>query len=119
MWIHPSTTTIDRVDLVLFFLPGKELLKGETDGSSYPSGGLRATHEAGGYTVIDPTSPMYIRGDTIFVPSVFVSWYGDALDEKTPLLRAQQAVNSAGKRLLKALGYEVGGVQPMIGLEQE
>ena len=64
-------------------LSGKELLKGETDGSSYPSGGMRATHTAGGYTILDPTSPIFMRGDTVFIPTVFVSFYGDALDEKT------------------------------------
>ena len=69
-------------------LSGKELLKGETDGSSYPSGGMRATHTAGGYTIIDPTSPMFIKGDTVYIPTVFVSFHGDALDEKTPLLRS-------------------------------
>ena len=69
-------------------LSGKELLKGETDGSSYPSGGMRATHTAGGYTIIDPTSPIFIKGDTVYIPTVFVSFHGDALDEKTPLLRS-------------------------------
>jgi len=101
-------------------LDGSTLLKGETDGSSYPSGGLRATHRAGGYTVLDPSSPLFIRGDTVFVPSLFVSFYGDSLDEKLPLLRAQQAVSKQAVRLLKALGYNgAKSVGPKIGLEQE
>jgi len=98
---------------------GKELLKGETDGSSYPSGGMRATHTAGGYTVLDPSSPIFLRGDTIYIPTVFVSFYGDALDEKTPLLRAMQAVSNEGVRLLKHLGVSAAAVYPNIGLEQE
>ena len=67
---------------------GGSLLKGETDGSSYMNGGMRATHTAGGYTALDPSSPMFIRNDTLYIPTVFVSFYGKALDEKTPLLRA-------------------------------
>jgi len=98
---------------------GGDLLKGETDGSSYMNGGLRATHTAGGYTALDPSSPIFIQGDTVCIPTVFVSFHGDALDEKTPLLRAMQAVSKEGVRLLKLLGYKVGGVVPNIGLEQE
>ncbi|KAJ1640026.1 glutamine synthetase type III N terminal-domain-containing protein [Pavlovales sp. CCMP2436] len=97
---------------------GKDLLKGETDGSSYPNGGLRATHTAGGYLSVDPTSPISLRGDTIFIPACFVSYYGFALDEKTPLLRSSQAMSKQGARLLKALGYNVTGIQSNIGLEQ-
>jgi len=97
----------------------EELLKGETDGSSYPNGGLRATHTAGGYTILDPSSPVFMRGDTIHIPTVFISWTGHALDEKTPLLRAEQALNKAALRLLNALHYRVEGVQSNIGLEQE
>jgi glutamine synthetase len=102
-----------------FSFKGKELLKGETDGSSYPSGGMRATHTAGGYTILDPTSPVFLRGDTVYIPTVFVSFYGDALDEKTPLLRSMRALSEQGTRLCKNLGYNVGGCQPNIGLEQE
>jgi len=98
---------------------GKDLLMGETDGSSYPNGGLRATHRAGGYVGIDPTSPIFLRGDTIFVPACLVSFSGDALDEKTPLLRSADALNREGTRLLKLLGYDVSGVHSNIGLEQE
>jgi len=100
-------------------LEGKTLLKGETDGSSFPNGGMRATHTAGGYTILDPSSPIFLRGDTVFVPTLFVSFYGDALDEKTPLLRAMQAVSNQATRLLKLMDYNVTKVQPNIGLEQE
>jgi glutamine synthetase len=105
---------------------GKHLLRGETDGSSYPSGGLRSTHRAGGYTCIDPTSPIFIREDAVFIPAAFVSYLGDCLDEKTPLLRSLDALGDQGARLLKLLGFrDVEGsapltaVQSFIGLEQE
>ena len=98
---------------------GKTLVKGETDGSSFPNGGLRGTHQAGGYLAIDTSSPIFLRGDTIFIPSVFVSYYGMALDEKTPLLRANDALSNNGKRLLKCLGLECSGLKANIGLEQE
>lgn len=99
---------------------GKTLVKGETDGSSYPNGGLRGTHQAGGYLAVDTSSPIFLRGDTIFIPSVFVSYYGMALDEKTPLLRANAALDKQGSRLLKNFGLDVtNGVQSNIGLEQE
>nr|BAG39455.1 glutamine synthetase type III [Chaetoceros compressus] len=106
----------------VFDFKGKDLIKGETDGSSYPNGGLRGTHCAGGYVAIDTSSPIFLRGDTIFVPSAFVSYYGNALDEKTPLLRANAALQKNGARLLKHLGLEVpekGGLVANIGLEQE
>ena len=102
-----------------FNFDGGDLVKGETDGSSYPNGGLRATHTAGGYLAIDTGSPIFIRGDTFFIPSVFVSYYGKALDEKTPLLRANDAVSTNGQRLLSKLGLECSGVKANIGLEQE
>lgn len=99
---------------------GKTLVKGETDGSSYPNGGLRATHCAGGYIAVDTSSPIFLRGDTIFIPSVFVSYYGAALDEKTPLLRANAAIDKQGNRLLSKLGLDVSsGIVTNIGLEQE
>ena len=79
---------------------GGALLQGETDGSSYLNGGMRATHTAGGYTAIDPSCPIFIRGDTVFIPTVFVSWLGQALDEKTPLLKSMHAVSAAGKKLM-------------------
>jgi len=98
---------------------GGVLLQGETDGSSYMNGGLRATHTAGGYTALDPSSPIFIRNDTLYIPTVFVSFYGKALDEKAPLLRSMEAVSSAGVRLLGLLGYNCKRVMPNIGLEQE
>lgn len=104
---------------IKFDFKGKDLIKGETDGSSYPNGGLRATHTAGGYLAVDTSSPIFLRGDTIFIPSTFVSYYGAALDEKTPLLRANEALSKNGTRLLKLLGYEVDSLQANIGLEQE
>lgn len=98
---------------------GKDLLKGETDGSSYPNGGMRATHTAGGYLSIDPTSPISLRDDCIYIPACFVSWEGHALDEKTPLLRSGEAMSREGVRLLKLLGYSVDSIFSNIGLEQE
>lgn len=98
---------------------GKNILQGETDGSSYPNGGLRATHCAGGYLAVDPTSPIFLRGDTIFIPACLVSYYGHALDEKTPLLRATDALSREGARLLNLLGFKVDGLTVNIGLEQE
>lgn len=98
---------------------GKNLLYGETDGSSYNNGGLRRTHQAGGYLTIDPTSPIFLRGDTIFIPAALTSFNGHALDEKTPLLRASDALSREGVRLLNNLGYKCEGVEAMIGLEQE
>mmetsp|Transcript_8114 Transcript_8114/g.11685 ORF Transcript_8114/g.11685 Transcript_8114/m.11685 type:complete len:716 (-) Transcript_8114:279-2426(-) len=102
---------------------GKHLVKGETDGSSYPNGGLRGTHRAGGYLAIDTSSPIFMRDDTIFIPSALVSYHGAALDEKTPLLRANAALNKHGCRLLKQLGLDLpasgGFLKANIGLEQE
>ena len=94
-------------------------MKGETDGSSYPNGGLRATHTAGGYLSVDPTSPIFLRGDTIFIPASFVNYHGQALDEKTPLLRSCDALSKESKRLMGHLGFNIEGVSPSIGLEQE
>jgi len=106
---------------VQFDFKGKDLIRGETDGSSYPNGGLRGTHCAGGYLAVDTSSPIFLRGDTIFVPSALVSYYGAALDEKTPVLRANAALNKQGARLLKHLGLDVadGDLVTNIGLEQE
>lgn len=100
-------------------LKGKDLLKGESDGSSYPNGGLRDTHEAGAYLAIDPTSPIFLRGDTIYIPAAFATFHGHSIDEKIPLLRASNALNREGKRLMKNFGYDVPGVEARIGLEQE
>ena len=100
-------------------LRGKDLLKGETDGSSYPSGNLRATHMAGAYLTIDPLSPMFLSDDCIMIPACMVSYAGEALDEKTPLHRAEQALSREGSRLFKLLGHPIGGLYTNIGLEQE
>lgn len=83
-----------------------QLMWGETDGSSYNTGGLRATHTAGGYTCIDPTSSIFIRGDTMFIPACFVSFHGEALDEKTPLLRSLDALSLHGAALMQKLGAD-------------
>jgi len=109
----------DKNGLPVWDFKGKNILKGETDGSSYPNGGLRATHRAGGYLSVDPTSPIFLRGDTIYIPACLVSYYGHALDEKTPLLRASDALSREGARLLGNLGYKVNKVYANIGLEQE
>jgi len=100
-------------------LRGKDLLRGETDGSSYPSGNLRATHMAGAYLTIDPLSPMFLSDDCIMIPACMVSYAGEALDEKTPLHRAEQALSEQGTRLFKLLGHTIGGLYTNIGLEQE
>jgi glutamine synthetase len=110
----------DKNNEIVKDFKGKTLTKGETDGSSYPNGGLRGTHCAGGYLAVDTSSPIFCRGDTIFIPSAFVSYYGAALDEKTPLLRANAALDVEGSRLFKQLGIDASsGVQTNIGLEQE
>ena len=110
----------DKDNEIVKDFKGKTLTKGETDGSSYPNGGLRGTHCAGGYLAVDTSSPIFCRGDTIFIPSAFVSYYGAALDEKTPLLRANAALDTEGSRLFKQLGLDSSsGVQTNIGLEQE
>ena len=102
---------------------GKELVKGEPDASSFPSGGLRATFEARGYTAWDPTSPPYImeapNGATLVIPTAFVSWTHEALDKKTPLLRSMDALNTQAKRILKVFGKNVSKVFTTVGPEQE
>jgi len=117
--VHNAMFNFNSQGKPIWCFEAGELLKGETDGSSYLNGGMRATHTAGGYTALDPTSPMFIRGDTLFIPTVFVSFYGKALDEKTPLLRAMQAMSQSAVRLLGLLGHTCKEVLPMIGLEQE
>jgi glutamine synthetase len=118
--VHNMMLEFDENNQVKRDFKGKTLTKGETDGSSYPNGGLRGTHEAGGYLAVDTSSPIFLRGDTMFIPSVFVSYHGKALDEKTPLLRANAALNKEGSRLLKHLGLDTSsGIGTNIGLEQE
>lgn len=98
---------------------GENLLFGETDGSSYVNGGMRDTHQAGGYLTIDPTSPIFLRDDTIFIPACLTSFQGYALDEKTPLLRSADALSTEGCRLLEKLNVKTKSVEAKIGLEQE
>ena len=117
--VHQTLFEFDKDGKPSYKFNGEMLLQGETDGSSYPNGGMRATHTAGGYLSIDPMSPIFIREDTVFIPACFVSYNGDALDEKTPLHRAVQAMSKQGSRLLKLMGYEVDGLINNIGLEQE
>ena len=117
--VHQTMYEFDKDGKPFFKFDGEALLQGETDGSSYPNGGMRATHCAGGYLSIDPLSPIFLREDTVFIPAAFVSYNGDALDEKTPLHRAVEAMSKEGTRLLKLLGYEVDGLINNIGLEQE
>merc|ERR1719201_1031779 len=83
---------------------GGQLFMNETDGSSFPNGGLRATHTAAAYNSWDRMSPPTVYGDTLFIPSAFVAWTGAALDHKTPLLRSQDAIHKEAMRLLKHLG---------------
>ena len=99
---------------------GSALVHGETDASSLPSGGLRATFEARGYTAWDPTSYAFVRGNTLYIPTAFCSYGGEALDEKTPLLRSMQAINKQALRILKLFGNtDAASVKPMAGAEQE
>ncbi len=102
---------------------GKELIKGEPDASSFPSGGLRATFEARGYTAWDPTSPAYIaeapNGSTLVIPTAFLSWTGEALDKKTPLLKSMDALSDQAKRILKLFGKDAMRVITTVGPEQE
>ena len=105
---------------VIMEFSGKELIKGEPDASSFPSGGLRATFEARGYTAWDPTSYAFIKDKTLCIPTAFCSYGGEALDKKTPLLRSMQALNRQAMRILKLFGNEsVKCVRTSVGPEQE
>ena len=105
---------------VLMSFSGKELIKGEPDASSFPSGGLRATFEARGYTAWDPTSFAFIRGRTLCIPTAFCSYSGEAMDEKTSLLRSMDVLNQQAVRLLHLIGRDsVKSVHPVVGAEQE
>lgn len=99
---------------------GKLLSKGESDASSFPSGGLRSTFEARGYTVWDVTSPCYVMGTTLYIPTAFAAFTGEALDQKTPLLRSTQAVNKQVTKVMNLLGFDdIKSVRPTVGAEQE
>lgn len=105
---------------VIMNFSGKELVKGEPDASSFPSGGLRATFEARGYTAWDPTSPAFIKDHTLYIPTAFCSYSGEALDKKTPLLRSMEALNAQALKILKLLGNDkVTSVSTTVGPEQE
>ncbi|MBQ7558385.1 MAG: glutamine synthetase III [Lachnospiraceae bacterium] len=128
-WFQPLTgVTAEKHDSfispspdggVIMEFSGKELIKGEPDASSFPSGGLRATFEARGYTAWDPTSYAFIKDHTLCIPTAFCSYSGDALDKKTPLLRSMQALNRQAKRILRLFGKEVKYVRTSVGPEQE
>lgn len=129
-WFQPMTgITAEKNDGFITPLPdgrvimdfsGKELIKGEPDASSFPSGGLRATFEARGYTAWDPTSYAFIKGKSLCIPTAFCSFTGDALDKKTPLLRSMEAINKQALRVLKLFGNEnVKCVKTSVGAEQE
>lgn len=105
---------------IIMEFSGKELIKGEPDASSFPSGGLRATFEARGYTAWDPSSYAFIKDETLCIPTAFCSYSGEALDQKTPLLRSMDAINKQALRIVKVLGYDdVKRVNTTVGPEQE
>ena len=128
-WFQPMTgVTAEKHDsfinpedggAVIMEFKGKELVKGEPDASSFPSGGLRATCEARGYTAWDPTSYAFIKDKVLCTPTAFCSYTGEALDKKTPLLRSMQALNKSAKRVLKLFGKDVKTVKTTVGPEQE
>ena len=117
---HDSFISPTNDGKVIMEFSGKELVKGEPDGSSFPSGGLRSTFEARGYTVWDPTSYAYLRNGTLCIPTAFCSYGGQVLDKKTPLLRSMEAINKSAVRLLHLLGEtDVKRVTTTVGPEQE
>ena len=129
-WFQPMTNvTAEKHDSfisptgngqVIMDFSGKELVKGEPDASSFPSGGLRATFEARGYTAWDPTSPAFIKDKTLYIPTAFCSYSGEALDKKTPLLRSMDVLNKEAVRILHLLGNkEVRHIDTTVGPEQE
>lgn len=120
---HDSFIDWKTPDIGIEKFSGKELLQGEPDASSFPSGGLRTTYEARGYTGWDPTSPAFVwqagDGMTLYIPSIFFSWTGDVLDNKIPLLRSDEKINQACLRLLKYTGTYAEKVYSTLGMEQE
>ncbi len=117
---HDSFITPSPDGGVIMEFSGKELIKGEPDASSFPSGGLRATFEARGYTAWDPTSYAFIKGKTLCIPTAFCSYGGEALDKKTPLLRSMQALNKQAMRIIRLFGdTTVKCVKTSVGPEQE
>lgn len=129
-WFQPMTNfTAEKHDSfisptvdgqIIMDFSGKELVKGEPDASSFPSGGLRATFEARGYTAWDPTSPAFIKDRTLYIPTAFCSYSGEALDKKTPLLRSMDTLNKEAVKVLRLLGNtEVKHINTTVGPEQE
>ena len=128
-WFQPMTgLTAEKLDSfisptedghVIMEISGKELVKGEPDASSFPSGGLRATFEARGYTAWDPTSYAFIKEKALCIPTAFCSYNGEALDKKTPLLRSMEAINKSALRILKMFGSDATRVTANVGPEQE
>ncbi len=117
---HDSFITPADGGRVLMEFSGKELIKGEPDASSFPSGGIRATFEARGYTAWDPTSYAFVMGNTLYIPTVFCSYTGAVLDKKTPLLRSMERISAESLRVLKAIGRDdIGHVYVTVGAEQE
>ncbi|MDO4961429.1 MAG: glutamine synthetase III [Eubacteriales bacterium] len=116
---HDAFLDRDKDDNPILELSGKTLIKGEADASSFPSGGIRETFEARGYTQWDPTSDAFVREDTLCIPTSFGSFDGAVLDKKTPLLRSLEVLSQQAKRLLKCFGQETKYVYPSVGLEQE
>ncbi len=117
---HDSFITPSPDGRVIMEFSGKELIKGEPDASSFPSGGIRATFEARGYTAWDPTSYAFVKGKTLYIPTAFCSYGGEALDKKTPLLRSMEALNKQALRILRLFGNDsVKCVRTSVGPEQE
>ena len=117
---HDSFISPDKNGNIIMEFSGKELIQGEPDASSFPSGGLRATFEARGYTAWDPTSYAFIKDGTLCIPTAFCSYSGEALDKKTPVLRSMQALNKQALRILKLFGKDdVKKVITTVGPEQE
>lgn len=116
---HDSFLSGSKGGMPILEFKGKELIKGESDASSFPSGGLRATFEARGYTAWDPTSYAFIKNDTLYIPTAFCSYSGEALDTKTPLLRSMEAISRSACRILKLFGNNTKRVIATCGPEQE
>ncbi len=117
---HDSFISPDSDGKVIMEFSGKELVKGESDASSFPSGGIRSTFEARGYTAWDPTSYAFIKDNTLYIPTVFCSYGGEAIDKKTPLLRSMEAINKQALRIVKIFGNDnVTSVKTTVGPEQE
>ena len=115
---HDSFMTPQGNGTILMSFSGKELVQGEPDASSFPSGGLRATFEARGYTVWDPASPTFIKDEVLCIPTAFISYTGEALDKRTPLLRSQVALEKQAKRVLALFGQEPSRVSQTLVLSR-